>query len=95
MGYSATPTMPHHDVAMQMVHIERVRQVVLWGHDDGRVEAAHGNDDRRLRILLEEVGEVAKELNEGRDPKHLAEELAQVAAVAVAWIEGLSAEGLT
>lgn len=50
--------------------------------------------DRFLAILLEEVGEVAKELNEGRDPGCLVEELVDVAAVCAKWAEwGLPAAG--
>lgn len=43
--------------------------------------------DRFLAILLEEVGEVAKELNEGRDPGRLTDELVDVAAVCAKWAE--------
>ena len=50
--------------------------------------------DRFLAILLEEVGEVAKELNEGRDPGRLVDELVDVAAVCAKWAEwGLPSEG--
>jgi hypothetical protein len=51
----------------------------------------------RLAVLAEEFGEVAKEvcnLMAGADPRVkalLREELVQVAAVCVAWIEGLDA----
>lgn len=53
---------------------------------------------RKFRVLLEELGEVAQELDRiERAPKvlihhlHLSEELFQVAAVAVAWLESLEA----
>lgn len=39
-------------------------------------------------ILSEEVGEIAKSLNDG-DYKNLREELIQVAAVCVAWVESI------
>jgi NTP pyrophosphatase (non-canonical NTP hydrolase) len=46
-----------------------------------------------LPILMEEVGEVAREINDHRDKGetlHLLEELIQVAAVAMAWAEGIT-----
>jgi len=56
-----------------------------------RQDAAHGAPGERgitlhewLAILVEEVGEVAKDVHEGRDPTG---ELVQVAAVAIAVIE--------
>jgi hypothetical protein len=60
-------------------------------------------DGERLAVLVEEVGEVARELCEARAAGDLAademrahfarlrEELVQVAAVTVAWIEGIDA----
>lgn len=63
-----------------------------------------GGDDRRLVVLTEEVGEVARAILEsGFVPRHLVgqvdaigdpelrDELVQVAAVAVAWIEAIDA----
>lgn len=47
---------------------------------------ANGSDDRRMSILVEEVGEVAHAINE-HDDANLEEELIQVAAVAVAWLQ--------
>ncbi len=47
---------------------------------------------KRLSVLTEEVGEVAQALNDG-DFAHAREELVQVAAVAVAWLEQLTANG--
>lgn len=52
-------------------------------------------DDRRLAILTEEVGEVARELNDamigGRavDRDKLVKELIQVGAMACSWVEAL------
>lgn len=60
---------------------ERIRQDSLWGQQN------HVND-RWNTILVEEVGEAAKETYEG-DTVKLREELIQVAAVAVAWIEAI------
>ena len=45
----------------------------------------------RMAILVEEVGEVAKALQEG-NRANLIEELQQVSAVAIRWIEHLEGE---
>lgn len=68
--------------ALRAIHEERKAQDRQWG------EQNHGNT-RWLPILTEEVGEVAKAINEGDDPEHLIEELIQVAAVAVSWVEAI------
>jgi NTP pyrophosphatase (non-canonical NTP hydrolase) len=47
---------------------------------------AEMTDGERLAVLVEEVGEVARAMNDG---KGLREELIQVAAVAVAWVEAI------
>jgi NTP pyrophosphatase (non-canonical NTP hydrolase) len=55
----------------------------------------YGDDDKSLRILMEEVGEVAREMNElalgninvDTYNKKLVKELIQVAAMAATWIE--------
>lgn len=51
--------------------------------------------ERKLAILGEEYGEVAKALNEEwiGQPSNLRDELIHVAAVAVAWAESLTAVG--
>jgi hypothetical protein len=55
--------------------------------------AMSGGDAMRFAVLGEEVGEVARALLEtsfGNDTDlHLREELVQVAAVAVAWVEAI------
>ena len=56
---------------------ERIQQNKKWGVQDH-------DDSYWLAILVEEVGEVAKDMQEGRDPRL---EITQVAAVAVAWLE--------
>ena len=43
-----------------------------------------------LSILMEEVGEAAEVLNEGRNKEALSKELIRVAAVAEAWYEKLN-----
>ena len=74
---------------LQEIADERLKQEYKWGiqHLPGRLW---------FTILSEEVGEVAKELNEYKDYlddpcfiKKIKEELIQVAAVAVAWLEDL------
>lgn len=66
---------------------ERLAQDEKWGVQDRE-------DLKWLAILVEEVGEVADELNSqwappSIGPKRLREELVQVAAVAVAWVEAI------
>ena len=65
---------------------ERANQDAKWG------EQNHSND-RWLTILMEEVGEMAKELLE-RDAVCYRAELVQVAAVAVAMLEAFDRNGL-
>ena len=75
------------------VDAERARQDAKWG------EQNH-DDFTWMAILAEEVGEVAKAAlhHNGDEPgvtaseatlSHLREELVQVAAVAVAWLEAI------
>lgn len=58
---------------------ERRRQFNKWGQQDH-------DEDRWMVILMEEVGECCKAIQE-EDPANYREELVQVAAVAVAAIE--------
>ena len=80
---------------------ERTRQELLkvQGKFHATCATPYGlTEIERLAILAEEFGEVAKEvsdsLNNGGkfDLKALREELIQVAAVCVAWVEGIDAE---
>jgi NTP pyrophosphatase (non-canonical NTP hydrolase) len=68
---------------------ERRRQCYMWGKqwEPGEIDPLF-----KLSILTEEIGEIAKELLEGglRESPHLAEELVQVAAVSVAWLESMN-----
>lgn len=68
------------DVAM-----ERGRQDTKWG---GRPGIDRRDDATYAAVLGEEFGEVCKAWLE-RDMDNLREELVQVAAVAVAWVEEL------
>lgn len=64
-----------------------------------RQQAKHGNQTPanpmmdphwKLTVLVEEVGEVARALQDSQDdPDHLAAELIDVAAVALAWLESI------
>lgn len=69
------------------VAVERERQDMRWGTQDH-------DDPRWLAILTEELGEVAREVvEELAIPRsrgyQIREELVQVAAVAVAWLEAI------
>ena len=65
----------------ELIREERKRQDVKWGA--GR----HLHDYEWLAILVEEVGEVAKEILERPNTTSLLSELVQVASVAVVWME--------
>ena len=74
--------------ALQEVYVERLRQLSLWGDND-----FDGKDQNEIFLILaEEVGEIAKAILEG-DAENLHEEIAQVAAVAVKWLEHLEQVG--
>ena len=60
----------------QLVEMERERQRSLWG------DQSHP-DYTWLAILMEEVGEAVKCLNENQNPQ---DELIQIAAVVEAWV---------
>jgi len=66
------------------IDMERRKQDAKWG-----ARQYHETDPGRiLAILLEEVGEVATALLK-QDEENLEDEVLQVAAVAVAWLEAL------
>lgn len=67
----------------ELIRAERRRQDAKWGPEN-RLQT--GNPDKRMTILTEEHGEVAKAVNE-HDREGMLKELVQVAAVAVAWLE--------
>lgn len=64
------------DILAEIV-LERGRQDEQWGEQNR-------TDSRWLDILVEEVGEAAKALNQGQP---IEGELIQIAAVAVVWLE--------
>lgn len=75
---------------------ERLRQRQLFAERKHRfmVDSKIVDDYRKLRVLVEELGEVAEAIDEleahsrsRQHRAHLIEELVQVAAVCVAWLE--------
>ena len=70
--------------AKTRISMERDRQIKLWG--DGPLPK-----DIRLAVLTEELGEVAKAMQDETDVELLSE-LSQVAAVALRWMEDLLLE---
>lgn len=69
--------------ALALIDIER--QLQDWKHPEFQPEL-------RMAILAEETGEVGRSL-QNKDAANLREELVQVAAVAVRWLETLGEEG--
>lgn len=84
-----------------------VRPYTDFAQERIRAHAKHGKNsmeqdmptERRLAILVEEVGEAAKEINdgvlagEGADLVKLRKELVQVGAMAAAWIDAIDRGG--
>lgn len=84
---------PRHQPAMtpyDAIRTERERQEALYADGVLPMIASRPEcpDGARLAALAEEVGEVGRALLDGGDVRR---ELVQVAAVAVAWIEGMEA----
>lgn len=78
----------------RMIDAERARQAAKWGgdHDWGRGDCSSHQvaPEVKVAVLAEEVGEVSRAVLEADWP-NLHEELVQVAAVAVAWLEAWDA----
>lgn len=83
---------------LQRIWLERLRQKQLLREARILFDCASPvvDENRKLRALLEEVGEVAKELDRieampsiRHARNDLRDELTQVAAVAIAWLEAL------
>lgn len=76
-----------------LIESERACQLVKWGgvHAWGAGDCSGEGISPELKmvVLAEEVGEVARAVFE-RDGQNLRDELVQVAAVAVAWLESLT-----
>lgn len=75
--------MPAQEYALALVRAERLRQDRL--HGDRTPAGDSLTDGGRLTVLVEEVGEVARAMLD--DPSGIEDELVQVAAVCVAWLE--------
>lgn len=75
----------------RLIREERDRQRKAWyePHPWGQGDCSSTGVEPIVKaaVLLEECGEVARSVLD-RDPARLREELVQVAAVAVAWLEG-------
>jgi NTP pyrophosphatase (non-canonical NTP hydrolase) len=73
-----------------LIDAERKRQVAKWSapHDWGAGDCSSPHVDPlvKLAVLTEECGEVARAV---LDRTPVRDELVQVAAVAVAWLEGM------
>lgn len=69
--------------ALELVRAERGLQDARWGDQSSKTGL------QWLSVETEELGEVARALNEG-DVTKLKEEVIQVAAVAVVWLEALN-----
>jgi len=78
------------DVCIKVLN-ERRRQRKLYveGKITHRCEDPTVTSGHKLSVLTEEVGEVARALNDNEPKENLKAELIQVAAVAVAWAESL------
>lgn len=69
-------------LALEAIAAERLRQIEKWG--PGPIP-----EGRELSVLTEEVGEVARAINDHEPLDQLRDELVQVAAVCVRWLEFL------
>ena len=74
-----------------LIDIERARQQSKWDGPhpwgSGDCSSPHVDQSVKAAVLAEEVGEVARAVLD-INPANLRSELVQVAAVAVAWLEG-------
>lgn len=81
------------------VHLERVRAHHKHDSTGGSMERKTYDDPAWLPVLVEKVGEVARELcdvNQFNPVVHMGRlrgELVQVAAMTMAWIEAIDREG--
>lgn len=79
-----------------MIQEERERQLYKYEHGElawicssPYNEATH---EMKLGLLGEEFGEVCRAINDGEEPERLIEELIQLAAVAVGFVESIENE---
>ena len=98
----STKNFPAMMSVFERVAQERHRQNILFveGHIPFKCASRVADPNRKLRVLMEEVGEVAEAIDlletckpgckpHARMTNHLRDELTQVAAVAVAWLEAM------
>lgn len=80
------------DEAYALIGAERDRQEEKWAHTHDWGQGSCSSPDVaptvKAAVLTEECGEVARAVLD-RKPDDLRDELVQVAAVAVGWLEGL------
>jgi NTP pyrophosphatase (non-canonical NTP hydrolase) len=79
---------PDFDAIVALVFDERVAQEIKHGPNS----CLNVGPERAIAVLVEEVGEVAKAVIEN-DAAGYRDELIQVAAVAIAMVQGLDARG--
>lgn len=80
----------HRVWALDKIIIERDRQDDLKKKGRFKYTCADNIDSKMaLSILVEEVGEVARAINEN-DTDELIKEISQVGAISLAWLEGIS-----
>ncbi len=72
--------------AMKLILDERKRQDEKWGRNAENDPLWNSTDSSKFTVLGEEVGEVAHAILEN-DKLNLREELTQVAAVCVCWLQ--------
>lgn len=81
------------DEIVAMIDAERARQAEKWGGPHAWGMGDCSSDDVpaivKSAVLAEECGEVARAVLD-TDEVSLRDELVQVAAVAIAWLEGLT-----
>jgi NTP pyrophosphatase (non-canonical NTP hydrolase) len=89
---------PSHDLVISGLTLNAIQAEATRAHlrhGENSMMNPNATDERRLAILTEEVGEVARELNEASirngpvDRVLLVKELIQVAAMAASWVEVL------
>ncbi len=69
---------------------ERFKQIQKWGNEAEQLnkhDSYRSYCQNKLSVLIEEIGEVARAVNDQEGFERIREELIQVAAVTVAWIE--------
>ncbi len=77
------------DNTYQAIHRERVRAHAKHVEKGLSMEIERPDSPRWLPVLVEEVGEVARALNDNESLGNLRKELIQCAAMCVAWVEAL------